>query len=202
VSNTREAIWDSMLAKETFATSGPRMKVRAFAGQGFAAPYDNDEALVKDGYAKGVPMGGSYTGTKAPQILVWAVKDPIGPNLDRIQIVKGWVERGEVRDEVYNVVASGDRLRKDGTVEPINAPIDMKTGKFNTAKGAAELMGVWTDPHFDPKQQAYYYVRVLQLPTARWTLYDELRDGVKYAPDVKREIVERAWGSPIWHEGS
>jgi hypothetical protein len=200
VSNTRGAIWDSMLAKETFATSGPRMKVRAFAGQGFAKSYDSYEALVTDGYAKGVPMGGDYKGDQAPQILVWAAKDPIGPNLDRIQIVKGWVENGELRDAVYDVVASGDRLRDDGTVEPIDAPIDMETGKFNTEKGDPELKGVWTDPDFDPNQEAYYYVRVLQLPTARWTLYDEINAGVKYADDVKRQIVERAWGSPIWHE--
>ena len=200
VSNTRGAIWDSMLAKETFATSGPRMKVRAFAGQGFAKSYDSYEALVSDGYAKGVPMGGDYKGDQAPQILVWAAKDPIGPNLDRIQIVKGWVENGELHDAVYDVVASGDRLRDDGTVEPIDAPIDMETGKFNTEKGDPELKGVWTDPDFDPNQEAYYYVRVLQLPTARWTLYDEINAGVKYADDVKRQIVERAWGSPIWHE--
>lgn len=199
-SNTRGAIWDAMAAKETFATSGPRMKVRAFAGQGFQPRYDSYEALVTDGYAKGVPMGGDYTGDAAPQILVWAVKDPIGPNLDRIQIVKGWVEDGEIRDAVYNVVASGDRLKSDGTVEPINAPIDMATGRFNAEKGSAELSGVWTDPDYDPAQNAYYYVRVLQLPTARWTLYDELNAGVKFADDVKREIVERAWGSPIWHE--
>lgn len=199
-SNTRGAIWDSMYAKETFATSGPRMKVRAFAGQGFKSHYDSYEELVKDGYAKGVAMGGDYTGEKAPQILVWAVKDPIAPNLDRIQIIKGWLENGEMKDEVYNVVASGDRLRKDGTVEPIDAPIDLKTGQFNTEKGSPELMGVWTDPDYDPKQQAYYYVRVLQLPTARWSLYDELKANVKFADDVKREIVERAWGSPIWHE--
>jgi len=147
-------------------------------------------------------MGGNYTGTTAPQLLVWAVKDPIGPNLDRIQIIKGWYENGEIKDQVFNVVASGNRLRPDGSVEPINAPIDMKTGKFNATKGAAELMGLWTDPDYDPDQHAYYYIRVLQLPTARWTLYDELRAGVKFAPDVKREIVERAWGSPIWHEPS
>jgi hypothetical protein len=200
VSNTRGAIWDSMLAKETFATSGPRMKVRAFAGQGFAKSYDSYEALVTDGYAKGVPMGGDYKGDQAPQILVWAAKDPIGPNLDRIQIVKGWVENGELRDTIYDVVASGDRLRDDGTVEPIDAPIDMETGQFNTEKGDPELKGVWTDPDFDPNQEAYYYVRVLQLPTARWTLYDEINADVKYADDVKRQIVERAWGSPIWHE--
>jgi Protein of unknown function (DUF3604) len=199
-SNTRGAIWDSMAAKETFATSGPRMKIRAFAGRGFASSYASYGEVVRDGYAKGVPMGGNYTGTDAPQLLVWAVKDPIGPNLDRIQIVKGWYENGEIKDEVYNVVASGNRLRVDGTVEPIDAPIDMKTAKFNTTKGSPELMGVWTDPDYDPNQQAYYYIRVLQLPTARWTLYDELRSGVKFQPDVKREIVERAWGSPIWHE--
>jgi hypothetical protein len=198
--NIRGAIWDSMLAKETFATSGPRIKVRAFAGQGFDKSYDNYEALVKDGYAKGVPMGGNYTGNKPPQFLVWAVKDPIGPNLDRIQIIKGWYEDGEMKDTVYNVVASGNRLKDDGSVEPIDAPIDMKTGQFNQKKGSPELMGMWTDPDFDPDVEAYYYVRVLQLPTARWTLYDELNAGVKYPDNVKREIVERAWGSPIWYE--
>ncbi|MGE0641989.1 MAG: DUF3604 domain-containing protein [Thermoanaerobaculia bacterium] len=199
-SNTRGAIWDSMAAKETFATSGPRMKVRAFAGQGFAASYSSYADLVMDGYAKGVPMGGNYQGEGAPQILVWAVKDPIGPNLDRIQIIKGWYAGGEIHDRVYDVVASGDRLRPDGTVTPIDAPIDRSSGQFDATKGSPELTGVWTDPDYDPQHQAYYYVRVLQLPTARWTLYDELRAGVKYAPDVKREVVERAWGSPIWHE--
>jgi Protein of unknown function (DUF3604) len=199
-SNTRGAIWDAMLAKETFATSGPRIKVRAFAGQGFDPQYDNYEKLVKDGYAKGVPMGGDYQSQKAPQFVVWAAKDPIGPNLDRIQIIKGWYEDGEMKDTIFNVAASGSRLRDDGSVEPIDAPIDLKTGKFNTEKGSPELMGVWTDPDFNPEREAYYYVRVLQLPTARWTLYDEINAGVKYPDDVKREIVERAWGSPIWYE--
>jgi hypothetical protein len=199
-SNTRGAIWDAMAAKETFATSGPRIRVRAFAGQGFADSYDSYEAFVKDGYAKGVPMGGDYTGDGAPQILLWAAKDPDGPNLDRIQIVKGWLEDGEMKDKVYNALVSGDRMNDDGTVDPIDAPIDMETGQFNTTKGSPELMGRWTDPDFDPTQEAYYYVRVLQLPTARWTLYDEIREGVEYPDDVKMEIVERAWGSPIWYE--
>ena len=199
-SNTRSAIWDSMLAKETYATSGPRMKVRFFAGQGFDKSYSSYEKLVRDGYEKGVPMGGNYSGTEAPQFLVWAVKDPIGPNLDRIQIIKGWYENGEMKDTIYNVVASGERLKDDGSVEPVNAPINLKTGEFNKQKGSPELMAVWTDPDFDPKLQAFYYVRVLQLPTARWTLYDELNAGVTYPEDVKREIVERAWASPIWYE--
>ena len=199
-SNTRSAIWDSMLAKETFATSGPRMKVRVFAGQGFAENYESYDAMVTDGYKKGVPMGGDYTGTEAPQFLVWAMKDPIGPNLDRIQIIKGWYENGEMKDTVFNIVASGNRLQADGSVTPIDAPINMETGEFNTKKGDPELMGVWIDPTWVPEQEAFYYVRVLQLPTARWTLYDELREGVKYPDDVKRQIVERAWASPIWHE--
>jgi len=199
-SNTRSTIWDSMLARETFATSGPRMKVRVFAGQGFASHYSSYAAMVSDGYKKGVPMGGDYTGSKAPQFLVWAVKDPIGPNLDRIQIIKGWYENGEMKDTVYNIAASGKRLNADGSVTPIDAPINLKTGAFNAEKGEPELMTVWTDPHWDAGQEAFYYVRVLQLPTARWTLYDELRAGVKYPDDVKRQIVERAWASPIWHE--
>ena len=199
-SNTRGAIWDSMLAKETFATSGPRMKVRVFAGRGFAESYESYEAMVTDGYAKGVPMGGTYTGADAPQFLVWAMKDPIGPNLDRIQVIKGWYENGEMKDTIYNVAASGDRLQTDGSVAPIDAPINMETGAFNAEKGDPELMTVWTDPDWNPDQEVFYYVRVLQLPTARWTLYDELRAGVKYPDDVKRQIVERAWASPIWHE--
>ncbi len=176
------------------------MKVRFFAGQGFAKKYDTYEALVSDGYKKGVPMGGDYKGSKAPQFLVWAMKDPIGPNLDRIQIIKGWYENGEMRDTIYNVAASGKRLKSDGTVKPIDAPINLKTGEFNTKKGDPELMTVWTDPYWDPKQEAFYYVRVLQLPTARWNLYDELRSGVKYPDSVKKQIVERAWASPIWYE--
>ncbi|WP_165310239.1 DUF3604 domain-containing protein [Vibrio ziniensis] len=199
-SNTRGAIWDSMFSKETYATSGPRMKVRFFAGQGFATKYDTYEAMVSDGYKKGVPMGRDYKSSKAPQFLVWAMKDPIGPNLDRIQIIKGWLENGEMRDTVYNVVASGKRLKSDGTVTPIDAPINLKTGEFNTIKGDPELMTVWTDPSWDPKQEAFYYVRVLQLPTARWNLYDEIRSGVKYPDSVKKQIVERAWASPIWYE--
>ena len=198
--NTRADIWDAMAARETFATSGPRIRVRAFAGQGFASSYGSYEALVRDGYEKGVPMGGDYVGDAAPQFLLMAMKDPDEANLDRIQVIKGWVEDGEMKDRVYNAVASGDRLRSDGTVEPIDAPVNTKTGEFSADKGSAQLVGVWTDPDFDPKQHAFYYVRVLQIPTARWTLWDEIREGVEFPDDVKRTIVERAWGSPIWYE--
>ncbi|WP_159099662.1 DUF3604 domain-containing protein [Alloyangia pacifica] len=156
-SNTRGAIWESMRAKETFATSGPRTKVRVFAAQGFAESYDSYDAMVTDGYAKGVPMGGDYTGTEAPQFLVWAMKDPIGPNLDRIQIIKGWYENGEMKDTIYDVAASGDRLQADGSVTPVDAPINMETGEFNTEKGDLERMTVWTDPDWPPDIGAFYY---------------------------------------------
>ncbi|TDQ15073.1 uncharacterized protein DUF3604 [Algoriphagus boseongensis] len=200
-SNTREAIWDGMHAKETYATSGPRIKVRVFAGQGFKSSYESYEALVKDGYEKGVPMGGNYSGNSAPEFLVWAIKDPIGPGLDRIQIIKGWVENNEIRDTIFNVVASDNRLLPDGSVTPIDAPVNLKTGEFDKTKGAPELMGVWKDPQFNPDQQAFYYVRILQLPTGRWNLFDEIRNpGLKFPEDTKKEIVERAWASPIWYE--
>ncbi|MCP9200493.1 DUF3604 domain-containing protein [Gramella sp. GC03-9] len=198
-SNTREAIWDGMYNKETFATSGPRIKVRAFAGQGFDTSKTSYEDIITDAYDKGVPMGQDYKGDTAPQILVWAIKDPIGPNLDRIQIIKGWVENGELKDKIFNVVASGDRLKSDGSVEPIDAPVNLETGEFNTEKGAPELSGVWTDPEFNPDQYAYYYVRVLQLPTARWNLFDEIRAGVDFPDRIPKQIVERAWASPFWY---
>jgi hypothetical protein len=201
--NTRADIWDAIKKKETFATSGPRMKVRFFAGQGFQSSYGSYEDLVKDGYAKGVPMGSDLVSVKAgqsPQFLVWAVKDPLGPNLDRIQIIKGWMEKGEMKEKVYNVVVSDGRvIRKDGSVDKLNAPIDLKTGSFNTTKGSVELSATWTDPIFNPAQRAFYYVRVLQLPTARWTLYDEIRENVTHPASVPKSIVERAWASPIWY---
>lgn len=200
-SNTREAIWDGMHNRESFATSGPRIKVRFFAGNGYSSTYNSYEDMVKDGYEKGVPMGQNYEGTDSPDFLVWAIKDPIGPNLDRIQIIKGWVENGEMKDKIYDVAASDDRLKADGTVTPIDAPVDLKTGEFNKEKGDPELMTVWKDPEFNPNQNAYYYVRVIQLPTGRYNLFDEIRNpGVKYPDDTQKTLQERAWASPIWIE--
>ncbi len=200
-SNTREAIWDGMHNRESFATSGPRMKVRFFAGNGYSEKYNSYEDMVKDGYAKGIPMGQNYEGTESPEFLVWAIKDPIGPNLDRIQIIKGWVENGEMKDKIFNVAASDDRLKTDGTVTPIDAPVNLETAEFNKEKGDPELMVVWKDPEFNPNQNAYYYVRVIQLPTARYNLFDEIRNpDVKYPNDVPKTIQERAWASPIWIE--
>ncbi|MGL6269421.1 MAG: DUF3604 domain-containing protein, partial [Chitinophagaceae bacterium] len=200
-SNTRENIWDAMNSRETFATSGVRIKVRFFAGYDFAKEYVTYEELVKAGYQNGVPMGGDLPlkDGKKPSFLVWAMKDPLGPNLDRIQIVKGWVEKGVMKEKVFNVAVSDNRVIKaDGSVAKLDAQIDMKTGAFNKDKGSIELKATWTDPGFDPAQHAFYYVRVLQLPTARWTFYDELREGVTMPKSVSKSIIERAWSSPIW----
>jgi len=187
--------------KETFATSGPRMKVRLFGGYDFKDNY-SDDSFVEDGYTKGVPMGGDLIKSdgKTPQFIVWAIKDPIGPGLDRIQIIKGWMENGEMKEQTYNVVVSDNReIRTDGSVEPLDAKVDLKTGDFNSDKGSAQLMTVWKDPDFDATQKAFYYARVLQLPTARWNLYDEIREGVAYPETVPKTLVERAWSSPIWY---
>ncbi len=200
-SNTRESIWDAIKNKETFATSGPRMKVRLFGGYDFESNYIST-SFVKEGYSKGVPMGGDLpeVNGKSPQFIVWAIKDPMGPGLDRIQIIKGWLENGEMKEAIYNVAVSDDRkIQSDGSVEPLKAMVNMETGDFDSSKGSSELMTVWTDPDFDPSQKAFYYARVLQLPTARWTLYDEIREGVKYPDAIPKSIVERAWSSPIWY---
>jgi len=201
-SNTRENIWDGMKARETFATSGPRIKVRFFAGYDFVNNYASYEEMVKAGYKNGVPMGGdlAVNQNKKPQFIIWAIKDPNGPNLDRIQIIKGWVANGEMKEKIFNVAVSDGRVIKaDGSVEKLFAPIDMKTGAFNTSKGSVELKATWTDPGFDVSQHAFYYVRVLQLPTARWTFYDEIREGVTMPTGASKSIVERAWSSPIWY---
>lgn len=138
--------------------------------------------------------------SKNPQFIVWAIKDPISANLDRIQIIKGWMENGEMKEMIYNVaVSDGRTIKPDGSVAKLEAPIDLSTGDFNTSKGSVELKSVWTDPEFDPKQTAFYYVRVIQLPTARWTYYDELREKVKFPAGVPKSIQERAWSSPIWY---
>lgn len=200
-SNTRAAIWDGMYSRETFATSGPRMKVRLFAGYGYQDSYNNYEDMVRDGYEKGVPMGGDLTinANESPKFLVWALKDPMNANLDRIQIIKGWYENGTLKEKIFNVAASDNRLKPDGTVTPTDAQVNLKTAEFDTSKGAAEFMTIWTDPDFNANTNAFYYVRVLQIPTARWNLYDEIRDNVKFPDNVDKTVQERAWSSPIWY---
>ena len=202
--NTRGAIWDAMAARETFVTSGTRIKVRFFGGADLGAAADA-RALVEQGYRSGVPMGSTIAETtKAPTFTVWAAKDPNGANLDRIQIIKGMVDaNGEPNDKVIDVVWSGDRKRgTDGKVPPVGNTVDVAQATYANSIGSAELMGTWTDPDFDPAKPALYYVRVLEIPTPRWTTYDAVRNKLPLLPDVPAVIQERAWTSPIWYTPS
>jgi hypothetical protein len=202
--NTRAAIWDAMAARESFVTSGTRIKVRLFGGADLPAPADG-KALVEQGYKSGVPMGSTLQAlAKAPTFTVWAAKDVQGANLDRIQIVKGWVDaKGEPQDKVFDVVWSGDRKPgKDGKLPAVGNSVDLKSATYSNSIGSVELMGRWTDPDFDPKKPALYYVRVLEIPTPRWTTYDAVRNNLPLLPDVPATVQERAWTSPIWYLGA
>jgi hypothetical protein len=200
--NTRGAIWDAMAARETFVTSGTRIKPRLFCGPGLSAKPADARALVEQGYKAGVPMGGVLPANPtAPTCTVYASKDPEGANLDRIQIVKGWVDaKGEPRDKVFDVVWSGERKPgKDGKLPPVGNTVDVQKATYTNSIGSAELMGGWTDPEFDAKRPALYYVRVLEIPTPRWTTYDAVRNNLPLLKDVPPIVQERAWTSPIWY---
>jgi Protein of unknown function (DUF3604) len=200
--NTRGAIWDAMNARESFVTSGTRIKVRFFGGAALSAKPADVRALVEQGYRDGVPMGGTLkAATKAPTFTLWAMRDPEGANLDRIQIVKGWVDaNGEPQDKVIDVVWSGERKPgRDGKVPAVGNTVDVTKATYSNSIGGAELIGSWTDPAFDPRRAALYYVRVLEIPTPRWTTYDAVKNGLPLLPDVPTTIQERAWTSPIWY---
>ena len=201
--NSREAIYAAMRRKETFATSGPRMKVRFFAGYDFPADLMTRPDTVRQAYAKGVPMGGDLLASKgkAPQFLVWAVRDPRGGYLQRAQVVKGWIENGKAREQVFDVACSdGLKVGANGRCPNNGASVDLKTCQPDRFKGDVELRTVWKDPGFDPKQRAFYYVRVLENPSCRWSTWDALRNGTPPSPRLAPTIMERAWSSPIWYE--
>ncbi len=202
--NTREAIFDAMKRKETYATTGPRMTVRFFGG------WDFDEADAKTrlpaaaGYSKGVPMGGDLSAApegKAPTFLVAAAKDPYSGNLDRIQIVKGWLNAdGETEETVYDVVWSDDRKHgPDGKLPPVGNTVDVENATWSNSIGEPEMITVWTDPDFDPDRSAFYYARVIEIPTPRWTAYEAKRFDVDMTDDVPMTTQERAYTSPIWY---
>ncbi len=200
--NTRAAIWDAMAAREAFVTSGTRIKVRFFGGANLAAAPTDARALVEQGYRDGVPMGGTIGKTAtAPTFTVWASKDPDGANLDRIQIIKGRVDAsGEPQDQVIDVAWSNDRKRgQDGKLPPVGSTVDVTKATYANTIGSVELMGSWTDPEFDPAKPALYYVRVLEIPTPRWTTYDAVRNKLSLLDDVPATVQERAWTSPIWY---
>jgi hypothetical protein len=201
--NTRASIFDAMQRKETFGVSGPHIKVRFFGGWEYAAGMLGDQDWVKTGYAKGVPMGGDLppARAKAPTFMVWAVKDPTSGNLDRIQIVKGWTRSGQSFEKIYDVVWAGDRKpdKFTGIVPPIGSTVDVEKGTYTNTLGAVELKTVWTDPDFDPSVHAFYYARVLEIPTPRWTTIQAAKLGVPPPDVVPPTLQERAWSSPIWY---
>jgi hypothetical protein len=206
--NTREAIWDAMMRKEVYGTSGTRMTVRFFGGWDYTAADAKSRYVAEAGYAKGVPMGGDLAKApaagKAPTFLVAALKDPAGANLDRIQIVKAWVDAsGRAQEKVYDVAWSGNRKPgAKGKLPPVGDTVDVATAAWTNTIGAPELATVWRDPDFKPSQRALYYARVIEIPTPRWTAYDQVRFGIKMPKEVPMKHQERAWTSPIWYSPS
>lgn len=202
--NTREAIFDAMARREIYATTGTRMFVRFFAGYDFVAEDATSRNPAVIGYGKGVPMGadlGPDPKGRAPGFLVAALRDPIGANLDRYQIVKGWMDaEGNTHEKVYDVAWSGGRVPgADGKLPPVGDTVDVKNATWTNTIGASELIAVWTDPAFDPAQKAFYYGRVLEIPTPRWTAYDAKYFGAEPLPGTRMKLQERAYTSPVWY---
>jgi len=206
--NTREAIFDAIKRKETYGTSGTLIRLRFFGGWDYPSDLVNDKKFVEKAYAGGVPMGGDLPvrkgkdQAKAPTFAVWALKDPESGNLDRIQIVKGWQDRGHGREKVYDVVwanANKRKVNKLGKVPPVGNTVDIKSASYKNTIGATQLRAVWSDPDFDPALHAVYYVRVLEIPTPRWSTYDAKALGIEPPKEAPATIQERAWSSPIWY---
>jgi hypothetical protein len=202
--NTRGSIWDAMARKETYATTGTRMMVRFFGGWDYTADDLNSRQPAFRGYEKGVPMGSDLSprsGDGAPTFMVYALRDPVGANLDRIQIVKGWLDaEGKTQEKVYDVAwSAGREPDANGVLPPVGNTVDIENANWTNSIGASELGTVWTDPDFDPAQKAFYYARVLEIPTPRWVVYDAFRFGVKIPEGAETVGQERAYTSPIWY---
>jgi hypothetical protein len=193
-----------MMRKETYGTTGPRMLVRFFGGWDFTATDMKGRLPANTGYMKGVPMGGDLTAApngKVPSFLVAALKDPLSGNLDRIQVVKGWLDkRGKRQEKVYDVAWSGSRQpNADGKLPAVGNTVDIATATWTNTIGSPELITVWTDPDFDPDLPAVYYARVIEIPTPRWTAYEAARFGIEMPDEIPMTTQERAYTSPIWY---
>lgn len=201
--NTRDDLFDAMRRRETFGTSGPRMKVRLFAGDYSAEILDSAE-MLEQAYAGGVPMGGNlnWDGTGAPSLLAWAIQDPLSAPLQRLQIVKVWAEDGQARERVYDVACSDGSTPNAETRRCTDngASVDIATCETTPGSGVGELKAIWTDPDFDSEQVSAYYVRVLENPTCRWSTWDAVRAGTPPNPKLPLTLQERAWSSPVWVE--
>jgi hypothetical protein len=208
--NTREAIYAAFKRKEVYATSGPRLRLQMFAGWQFPVDAENAENFAAIGYQYGVPMGGDLIAMegldRAPSFLVRAVKDPVDANLDRVQMVKGWVdESGEQHEQVYNIAWSEGEdqqpraLDAGGNLPAVGNTVDLNSGRYSNSIGQAEFAVRWIDPNFNPQHSAFYYVRVLQIPTARNALYDSIALELEQPPRGPKTIQERAYSSPIWY---
>ncbi len=202
--NTRKALFDAMMRKETYATTGPRIVVRFFGGWEFTDDDLRSRAPAFRGYEKGVPMGGDLTAAaegQSPTFMAYALRDPIGANLDRLQIIKGWVDDdGETQEKVYDVAWSGSRqIGTDGKLPAVGNTVDVEAATWTNTIGASELAVVWTDPDFDASERAFYYVRVLEIPTPLWYVYDKVRLGAVLPDGLPMTHQERAYTSPIWY---
>jgi hypothetical protein len=203
--NTREAIFDAIERKEVYATTGSRLTVRFFGGWEYSESDLRSREPAFAGYQKGVPMGGDLSKAptgKAPTFMVYSLRDPIGGNLDRIQIIKGWLDaNGETHERVYDVAVSDERkIDANGRCKtPVGNTVDAETASFSNTIGASELTAIWKDPEFDPQQKAFYYARVIEIPTPRWTTIDAFRFGIDIPEGAPVSTQERAYTSPIWY---
>jgi len=203
-SNSRSAIMDALERREVYATTGPRIAVQFYGGTGFTQADLQNADVHAYATSRGVPMGGELTEPATPTFIVLAAQDPKGANLDRVQIVKGWLdEAGQAREKIFNVAWSDERqLNPDGSLPAVGNTVNLKTGKVGNSIGAAQLAVVWADPQFDARQSAFYYVRVLQIPTARHSLLDAIALGIEHAAEQPDTIQERAYTSSIWYRPS
>jgi hypothetical protein len=200
--NTRESIFDAMQRKEVYATTGPRITVRFFGGWGYAKEDVLRPDAVRIGYHGGVPMGGDLPpiASAAPRFMVIAMRDPIGANLDRIQVVKGWREAdGALAEKVYDVALSDGRRSFLGRARRVRSTVDVENATYTNDVGDAMLTAYWEDPDFSPEEPAFYYARVIEIPTPRWTVYDAVRLGAEVPPEVPTQVQDRAYTSPIWY---